>query len=339
MPLSIFKPHLEPRRTRWRGCAVLIAVGLVLAACAGNPAQSTKTDANGLRTVNLVNTKYAAELLPVTAGLSRGIFKAHGIDLKVTQAKSSDIATSALVSGRQDLALLQQAYVVSASASGANLVMVGNVLDELDYHIITSKDVTSLEQLAGKKFGGPGPNNGNTAVMRYVMDKAGIGQDKLTYVTVGVQAGILASIQAGQVDVGLLVAPFDIQARKAGLNDLGTVQKYLPGASAAVIAGVSETLKKKPDLVRDFIAALVESTRWVAKNPEAAVKLLAETEKMTPADAKASYDEVKDIYAKDGSMDVAALQTWIDVAVKYGVMKKPVKPEAIYSADYLPKSS
>jgi NitT/TauT family transport system substrate-binding protein len=321
-----------------RAAALLAAAVLTLTACSGT-GDSAKADSSGLRTVNLINTKYAAELLPVTAGLSRGIFKAHGIDLKVTQAKSSDVATSALVSGRQDLALLQQAYVVSASASGAPLVMVGNVLDELDYHIITSKDVTSLDQLAGKKFGGPGPNNGNTAVMRYVMDKAGIGQDKLTYVTVGVQAGILASIQAGQVQAGLLVAPFDIQARKAGLHDLGTVEKYLPGASAAVIAGVADKLKEKPDLVRDFLAALVESTRWVATNPDAAVKLLADTEKMSAADAKESYQEVAKIYAKDGTMDTAALQTWIDVAVKYGVMKKPVAPGDIYTDEYLRKTS
>ncbi|HET6739925.1 MAG TPA: ABC transporter substrate-binding protein [Kribbella sp.] len=325
-------------RSRLRVAAILVAGLLAVTACSPG-AKDQQTSASGLRTVNLINTKYAAELLPVTAGLSRGIFKAHGIDLKVTKAKSSDVATSALVSGRQDLALLQQAYVVSASASGAPLVMVGNVLDQLDYHIITSKDVTSLDQLAGKKFGGPGPNNGNTAVMRYVMDKAGIGQDKLQYVTVGVQAGILAAIQAGQVQVGLLVAPFDLQARKAGLHDLGTVQKYLPGASAAVIAGVQKTMAKKPDLVRDFLAALVESTRWVAANPDAAVKLLAESEKMPAADAKASYDEVAAIYAKDGTMDSAALQTWIDVAVKYGVMKKPVKPADIYTAEYLKPSS
>jgi ABC-type nitrate/sulfonate/bicarbonate transport system substrate-binding protein len=326
-------------RTRLRVATVLTAAALLAITACSPGAKPVQTDASGLRTVNLINTKYAAELLPVTAGLSRGIFKAHGIDLKVTRAKSSDVATSALVSGRQDLALLQQAYVVSAAASGAPLVMVGNVMDQLDYHIITSKDITSLDQLAGKKFGGPGPNNGNTAVMRYVMDKAGIGQDKLEYVTVGVQAGILAAIQAGQVQAGLLVAPFDLQARKAGLNDLGTVEKYLPGASAAVIAGVQKTMKNKPDLVRDFLAALVESTRWVAANPGEAVKLLAESEKMAPAEAKESYDEVASIYAKDGTMNTAALQTWIDVAIKYGVMKKPVKPADIYTDEYLEPSS
>jgi NitT/TauT family transport system substrate-binding protein len=322
------------------GAAVLLSAA---AGCgdradkAGQAGRAGSGTGGGLTTLRLTNTKYGGELLPVTAGLKRGVFAQHGIDLKVTNAKSSEVATSALVSGRQDLGLMQAAFVVSADAAGADLVMVGSLMDELDYHIITAKDVTSLEQLAGKKMGDPGPNNGNTATMKAVMDKAGIGADKLTYVTVGAQAAILAALQANQVQVGLLVAPFTIKARAAGLNDLGTVDKYLPHMTAAVIAGVDKTLRAKADLVRDFLAALVESTRWCAQHADEAIKILMEAENMSPGDAEESYREVADIYAKDGSIDPAGLQTWIDVAVKYSVMNKAVKVSDVYTDEYLAK--
>lgn len=353
------------RKRTFRGCALIAAMALtaLAAACSGKangagsgavhapagsasaslPAQASTSSAQpgsgapqSLTTLKLVNTKYGAELLPVTAGLARGIFKKHGIDLQVTTANTSNIATSALVSGRADLGLMQAAFVVSADAAGADLVMVGTVLDELDYHIIAAKGITSLSQLVGKKMGDPGPNNGNTATMKAALDAAGIGSDKLSYVTVGAQSAILAALEANQVQVGLLVAPFTIQARQAGLSDLGTVVKYLPHNTAAAIAGRSAVIQKKATVVRQFLAALVESTRWVAQNPADALAILETADKMTPDVAKQSYDEVKDFYTKTGEIDPAGLSTWVNVALKYGVMNKSVSVSSLYTSQYLP---
>lgn len=327
--------HLTLRRSRRVLVGFALIPVLVLAACTSANQVGKKTK-NGLQTVRLTNTKYAAELLPITAGMQRGIFKAHGIDLQISTVKSSDIASSALISHRADVAFMQQAFVVSAAAAGAPLVMVGNVLDQLDYHLIVGKGINSVSDLVGKKFGDPGPNNGNTAVMRYIMDKSGLGQKNLQYVTVGVQSAILAGIRSGQVQAGLLVAPFDIQARKMGLRDLGSVAKYLPDASAAVIAATSSTVKGSPGVIKKFLAALVESNAWVADNPASAIDLLAKDAKMTAADAKDSYAEVAGTYAKDGRMSTAALQEWINIALKYGVMTKSVKPSDVYDPSFLP---
>jgi len=321
-------------------CLAAVAVlALGTAAACAEPPSGASSGADGLTTVRLANTKYGAELLPVTAGLKLGIFAKHGVDLQVTTAKSSEIATSALVSGRQDLGLMQGAFVVSADAAGASLKMVGSLMDELDYHIITSKDVTSLEQLAGKKMGNPGPNNGNTATMKAVLDSAGVGADSMTYVTVGVQAAILAALQADQVQAGLLVAPFTIQARAAGLNDLGTVEKYVPKMTAAAVAGDAKYLERNPDAVRRFLAGMVESTRWVADNPAEAIEILQEAENMTPEVAKESYDEIAGVYSKTGAIDEQGLQGWIDVALKYGVMNRSISAGDVYTNEYLPKQS
>jgi len=299
-------------------------------------AAASSPEPTSLETLNLVNTKYAAEALPINAGISRGIFKNHGIDLQVTQAKTSSVASAALISGRADLGLMQSAFVVSADAAGGNLKLVGQQLDQLDYHVITAKGVKSLADLVGKKMGDPGPNNGNTATMKAVMDKAGYGAAKLTYVTVGAQAAILAALQKNQVQVGLLVAPFTIQARAAGLNDLGTVEKYLPNNTAAAFAGTTETLQKKADLVRRFLAADIESTNWVAQNPTDAIDLLMKTDKLTKDVATEDYNEVKDIYTKTGAIDPDALTTWVQVATKYGVMKSEIPVDGLYTNEYLP---
>lgn len=334
------------RKIRWLSILPGLALATTVAACgAGNSAQvnsqpsgsnSTSAPSKALTTVRLVNTKYGAELLPLTAGLARGTFKKHGIKLETTKVKTSGIATSALVSGRADLGLVQAAYIVSADAAGGNVKMVGNVLDQLDYHIITAKGITSLKQLVGKKMADPGPNNGNTATMKAVMDKAGIGANKLTYVTVGAQSAILAAIESNQAQVGLLVAPFTFQATAHGLNDLGTVVKYLPNNTAAVIAGVNKTLQQKPGMVRNFLAAFYESSRWVKAHPAAAIQILEKADKMTPTSAKKSYDAVDNFYSTTGVISKAGLQTWIKVAVKYGVMNKSISVNSVYTSKYLP---
>ena len=303
-------------------------------ASAGSPTSGGGDSAP--KTLKLVNTKYAAEALPITAGISRGIFKKHGIDLQVTQANTSSVASSALISGRADVALMQSAFVVSADAAGAKIKLVGQLLDQLDYHIITAKGIQSLADLVGKKMGDPGPNNGNTATFKAVMDKAGYGAAKVTYVTVGAQAAILAALQKNQVQVGLLVAPFTIQARDAGLNDLGTVEKYLPNNTAAAFSAMPGTLQQKGGLVKEFLAAVLESTQWVVNNPTDAIDLLVSSDKLTKNVATEDYNEVKGMYTKTGAINADGLKIWIAVATKYGVMKKAIPADDLYTNDYLP---
>lgn len=306
------------------------------AACSSSASPSGATKGGTIRLVH--TTSDSIRSLPITVGQQRGIFAKHGVNLQTTAVKTSDIATSALVSGRADLGLVQAAYVVSADAAGADLVMVGTLIDQLDYHIITAKNITSLDQLAGQKMGEPGPNNGNTATMKAVMDGAGIGANKLTYVTVGAQTGILAALETNQVQVGLLVAPFNLQAKAAGLHDLGRVDTYLPHNTAAAIAGLSKTLAAKATDVRNFLAAMVESTQWTAANPAEATKILASALGLSPAMAKASYEDYAPIYSPDGTIDVGGLNTWIKVAHKYGVVNRPISASAVYTDKYLPKS-
>jgi NitT/TauT family transport system substrate-binding protein len=310
---------------------------LALSSLAACDSSSTPAAANGAATIRLVHTTSdSIRSLPITAGQKQGIFAKHGINLVTTAVKTSDIATSALVSGRADLGLVQAAYVVSADAAGADLVMVGTLTDQLDYHIITARNITSLAQLAGHKMGEPGPNNGNTATMKAVMDGSGIGASKLTYVTVGAQSGILAALQTNQVQVGLLVAPFTLQATAAGLHDLGGVDKYLPNNTAAAIAGLSKTLSSRAGDVRNFLAAMVESIKWTSANPTAAIKIMQSDLGLSPQIAKESYEAYAPIYSSDGAVSVSGLKIWIDVAHKYGVVNKAVSPSTVYTDKYLP---
>jgi ABC-type nitrate/sulfonate/bicarbonate transport system substrate-binding protein len=332
--------------SRLRRGTILVAAASALligvAACSSAaPAATPKTpDAKApaqLQTLNLVTTKYDAELLPVTVGQQLGFFKQHGVDLQVTKANTSDIAAAALVSGRVDLGIVQGAYVTSAAAAGAKIQMIGALMDQLDYHIITAKDITSLKQLQGKTMGDPGPSNGNTATMKAVMDKAGYKSTSLTYATVGAQNAILAGLQANQVQVGLLVAPYTIQARAAGLHDLGTVTKYVPDMSAAAFAGVPENMKKKSAVIKNFMAALVEGSQWASKNKAKAIAILEKASGMTPTIAKQSYAEAAPYYTKTGHLSVSGLKGWIADAVKYGVQPKSVPVSAVYTDSYLAK--
>jgi NitT/TauT family transport system substrate-binding protein len=329
--------------SRLRRGAILVAaasavlIGVTACSSAGAPTTSASPGAAKLQTLNLVTTKYDAELLPVTVAQQKGFFKAHGVDLQVTKANTSDIAAAALVSGREDLGIVQGAYVTSAAAAGAKIQMIGALMDQLDYHIITAKNITSLKQLQGKIMGDPGPANGNTATMKAVMDKAGYKSTSLTYATVGAQDAILAGLQAGQVQVGLLVAPYTIQARAAGLHDLGTVTKYVPDMSAAAFAGVPENMKKKSAVIKNFMAALVEGSQWASKNKSKAIAILEKASGMTPTIAAQSYAEAAPYYTKTGHLSPSGLKGWIADAVKYGVQPTSVPVSTVYTDSYLAK--
>jgi NitT/TauT family transport system substrate-binding protein len=321
-----------------RIAATLGSLALLLAAAPA--AQAAETTADGLKLVTVVNTVSRMgddSFLPVLVGQSQGIFKKHGLEVQVAQGKTSQIASASLVAGRAQIALIQPAYVVSANAAGASFQMLGTIFHNLDYDIITSTDIKELKQLEGKIMAGPGPNNGNTIVFRAALEKAGVDSSTLTYATVGAQAGILAALQTGQAQAGVLSTVAARDAVAAGLIDQGPVSKYLPNQTAVAITSTKDLLASDGDVIRTFMEALAESNQWVLDNKEAALGVLAKATNVTPDEVRPDFEADFPLLGPSLAMDTKGLQDWNDIALQYKLIDKPVSVDDIYTPAFLPK--
>src|SRR5581483_3150472 len=78
-------------------------------------------------------------------------------------------------------------------------------------------------------------------------------------VQLGGQQEILAGLQSGAADAGILSPPSDIQARRLGLRQLADLgQLEVPFYQSSVLA-TGRVVAEQPDLVRRFVRAIVEA--------------------------------------------------------------------------------
>lgn len=321
-----------------RGGAAIAAAAFCLAMpVAADAADKTPDGLWAVTVVNTVSRMADDSFLPVLVGQKRGVFRKHGMQVEVTVGRTSQVASASLVSGRALLGFIQPAYVVSANSAGGNFRLLGSVYHQLDYNIVTSTDITSLKQLEGKIMAGPGPNNGNTIVFRATLEKAGVNSGTLTYATVGAQSAILAALKTGQAQAGLLSTVAAREAVATGLIDQGPVSKYLQNQTSVGIATTTDLLKKEPDLIRSFLAALKECNDWVIDNPAEALPILAEAMKGSLDDARPIFEADFPLLRKTLAINAEGLQDWINIALEYKLIEKRVSVEEVYTPDFLPK--
>ena len=84
--------------------------------------------------------------------LDQGIFARHGLDVDL-QLIPGSTGMSALLSGQVQIAQIGASEVISAEASGSDLVMSGNLGAVLPYVFIVTPDIQTIDDLRGKHVG------------------------------------------------------------------------------------------------------------------------------------------------------------------------------------------
>jgi NitT/TauT family transport system substrate-binding protein len=215
------------------------------------------------------------------AGVGRGTYKQHGIDVEIIPGNGSyaailDVAGEKIDFGFADTATLA---VAALNANVRNVKVVSMIFEVTPYSVLylKNKGISKPQDLKGKKMA----------------DFQGSGVSKLMKVFAQVNSVDLSGVETlmsspptylnplviGQADF----APSTVNqtanlmepARKAG-NDLAefTFAKYGIDIYGASIIANTKTIAQRSDLVKRFVRATMESVRWTAQNPGQAVELL-----------------------------------------------------------------
>jgi NitT/TauT family transport system substrate-binding protein len=215
------------------------------------------------------------------AGIGRGTYKQHGIDVDIIPGNGSYTAVLDVAGGKIDFGFADTATlaVAALNAKVRNAKVVSMIFEVTPYSVLylKNKGITKPQDLAGKKmadFQGSG-------VSRLMKVFAQINQVDLSGVEtlMSSPATYLNPLVVGQADfapstvnqTANLIAP----ARQAG-NDLSEFTFAKHGVDiygASIIANV-KTIEQRPDLVKRFVQATLESVFWTAHHPDEAVTYL-----------------------------------------------------------------
>lgn len=291
---------------------------------------------------------------PFYAGVSRGVYAKHGLDVDIIPGNGSYPAVLDVANGKIDFAFADTSVLALAALKGLRDVkVVAMVFEATPYSVLylKNKGISKPADLAGKteaNFTGSGVGQLFQAFARINgFSTSGIKE------ILSAPPTYLNPLVVGQADFAPSTVNQTVNlrglAKEAG-NDLGEFRfiDYGINIYGAAILANTKTIAEHSDVVKRFVRATLESVQWAARHPEAAVDELRKTNPQLKNDrALSELRAILQVSIPRGASAADPLQLgWVDeakmahtidlVRESYG-LKQTVDPRALYTNAYVAK--
>jgi NitT/TauT family transport system substrate-binding protein len=206
-----------------------------------------------LERMNIGYSAQAGAFAPIWITKDAGIFRKNGLDVNLIFIPGGPTAAAAMLAGEVQAAAMAGPAVVASNLGGTDLVMIAGMVNTFAFQIITVKNITSAQQLKGKKVGVNRFGTAPDIAARYALQRMGISPSEVTILQLGEQSTRLLAMKAGQLEAAVVLPPITTMAQREGMN---------------VLMDMSE-------LGAEFqITGLASSQSFIAKNRPSALRLM-----------------------------------------------------------------
>jgi taurine transport system substrate-binding protein len=269
---------------------------------------------------------------PVWVGIEKGIFKAHGLDVKWENFGTSSSRMSALVSDQIQFGGVGSISAIALMATGFQGFYILGAPDSYATveGIIALKDIKSPADLKGKKIGVPFASSAHVLVLD-VLEQAGLNAEQ-DVTLINIPAGDTPStFNSGQVDAVSTWAPsFNMLRAQENAHVLlddtqfSLYKSYGLGPGPDALVGSKSFVDENPNASSAFLEAFFESSKFINDNPDEAADILVKLTSLPLADQKTVLKDItwspiteqQAIMAPEGNFTVG-LQSLADLLVKF----------------------
>jgi NitT/TauT family transport system substrate-binding protein len=243
--------------TRGAQCLLVVAVLLWTGVVS---AQTKMTIATGVDPV--FSAYYVAQ--------QAGLFKKHGLDVRINTGPSGSAMVSFLVNGQIESAFGSEIAGVSNHNLDPNVVVVAQATRLVRWIAVVGRNIESLDQLKGKKVG-IARGSGGEVFWLAMLDKLKL--NAADYTVVNVEAPeMVAALERGNIDAYAVWEPWVTRGLSAVKNT-----KVLRDQEGILEQGVyiymnRAWIEKNPGPAQAFIRALADATELINKDRKRAAK-------------------------------------------------------------------
>jgi ABC-type nitrate/sulfonate/bicarbonate transport system substrate-binding protein len=203
-----------------------------------------------------------------------GYFEKHGLLVDPVYVASGTKVAQAVLSGDFPIALAG-GVIVNANLAGGDIVIFGGVVNVPSFYVFVHPSVKKPEDLKNKIIGITRYGSSTDFSIRYLVKKWGMEPDKdVKILQMGGQPEIVAGMQAGAIQGGVLSSPSDYKAKKAGFQLLIDFKKVGLDYPTVSLVSTRSFIKKDPQTVRAFLMAYSEATERLHRDKEFSIKVL-----------------------------------------------------------------
>ena len=270
----------------------------------------------------------AAYNLPVTAGMERGIFAKHGLELDIVYTRGSQMTSAALLGGDCHIgALAADDVVYEVEAHGADLFaflgLHGGILQ-----LVGRPEIRHPRELVGGRLGVDDPASGFALVAHQILATMGLRRSDYQTLAMGGQEFRARALAEGKIDFTLSTPPFSLELLSGGFNLLARAHDYLPRYQASCAVATRRWAAKNAQTIAAYARAYRESLAWTldAANREPAIDHLAAQFNLKRELAAATYEALvdrEDGLFPDARIDLPGIRTVLGLRVEAGLLPNP----------------
>ena len=275
--------------------------------------------------------------LPLWAARDQGFFARHGLiaDLQVTP--DSKNVFSGLMEGRYQVAVTAFDNIVAYQEGQGEVkfdppsdffAFMGS--DDGFLSLVAAPEVKTVAELRGKTVSVDAMSNGFSFALREMLARNGVAESDVKWARAGGTDRRFAALMERQHDATMLRAPFDLQAKNRGFNQLATAREVIGPYLGIVGATRRSWAREHPAQVVGFIRAYRAAVRWLedpANRPAAQALLVRNVANMSPQIAQQSCAlmlDPKSGFFSDAGMEPRAVQAVLALRSKLGEPPRPL---------------
>jgi ABC-type nitrate/sulfonate/bicarbonate transport system substrate-binding protein len=314
------------------GIAFVLVVGSALASL---PASAATTLTVGKAAAT------AETLIPVNVGDELGIFQKHGLDLKIVDFTGGSKMDQAMAAGSLDISAgdgTEMAFIAKGLPMKA-VCMTAGPPSFLGIGVPADSPITSVDQLKGKKIGISSAGSFTEWLARELARNKGWGPDGVTPVAIGNGVtSVSAAFRQHQVDadIGGVSNFLNMQEQNIG-RLLAPVSSYEGSIASGALSASDHLIQTDPDAIRSFLAAWLETIRYIRAHKAETVKIEARLNQTPESVVSKVYDLTIGMFSDDCKFDPQALATLQRGFVELKFLDTPPDMSKLYTEAFVPR--
>jgi len=253
--------------------------------------------------------------------VKEGFYKKQGLDVEILKTNTT-AAVQAMLAGKMQMATgAGAAAFVTATLEGAPpFVLVASWVNVFPYKIMAQKGIKKIEDLRGKTghVGAPFGTIPDTA-LRFALTRLKLDPEKdvkLVQHANADPASILAAMEKGEVQFGILAPPFDLVAERRGYEMLLALPGLgIPWQQNGELLPQSYLKTNRDNVVR-FLRATAEASRFYFNQKEKTIEIMTEYLGRPRDETEYAYNQYKRWADKNHRPQVDTIKTTLEAIKK-----------------------
>lgn len=310
-------------------------IALAIACAAASAAQAT--------TLVRVGQPQAGtfQFVPLQVGIETGLFKAHGVDVQVSDFGGGPRVQQALAAGSIDIAI-GSGPELALEVKGAPEIAVAAMADapySVLLAVLKDSPIQRPEDLKGKTISVSSKGSLTYWLAQELSRQLGWGSDGFVIAPLGTTAAQTAALKTHQID-GMIVeanAGYRLEEEGSGRvlvqfgDRIKTFHIYILYARRAFA-------DSEPEAVRAFLASWFDTIAYMHAHRDQTIDVVRRSADVSAAIATRDYDELMGMFNRTGQFDPKALAVLARSFVEMGMLPSEPDMNSLISEKFLPKA-